>query len=227
MSPKILPIIGTLLLIAGVGIFSWLGYSFIVENNMAADSQAKTAATATLPHLPDKVDTSVEAFLPDGQVFARLYIPAWGDTWVRPIAEGTNSTILLNNVGHYSNTELPGQVGNFAVASHRTTYGANFLKLNELQEGDKIYVQTGAGIYEYTFRNSIITKPSNGNVLLSIPQGITGDISGVDKFLTMTTCDPIWSDTDRLIGFSVFTKFYENSNPPAIISQMLKNAELK
>lgn len=227
MSRKTLKIVGATLIVGSLLIFGWLGYDFIVNNNEAADSQAKTAATAILPPIPDKVDTSVEQFAPEGLVFARLYIPSWGDSWVRPIAEGTTANVLLNNVGHYTNTQLPGQVGNFAVASHRTTYGANFLKLNELNEGDKIYVQTGAGIYEYTFRNSIITKPSNGNVLLSTPQGITGDITGVDKFLTMTTCDPVWGNSDRLIGFSVFTKFYENSNPPAIISQMLKNAQLK
>lgn len=227
MSTKTLKIAGGFLILGGLLIFGLLGYDFVINNNSSADKQANVAATAVLPSIPDKVDTSIEQFAPEGLVFARLYVPEWGDSWVRPIAEGTSQDTLLNNVGHYTKTQFPGQVGNFAIASHRTTYGANFLKLNELNEGDKIYVQTGAGIYEYTFRNSIITKPSNGNVLLDIPQGITGDVSGVDKFLTMTTCDPIWGDSDRLIGFSVFTKFYENSNPPTIISRMLKNAELK
>ncbi len=44
---------------------------------------------------------------------------------------------------------MPGQIGNAAIAGHRTTHGAPFYNVNELAPGDKIMVQTLAGKYTY------------------------------------------------------------------------------
>ena len=40
--------------------------------------------------------------------------------------------------GHYPETQLPGQRGTVAIAGHRTTYGAPFHNLDELDRGDRI-----------------------------------------------------------------------------------------
>ena len=45
---------------------------------------------------------------------------------------------------------MPGQTGNAAIAGHRTTYGAPFYRLNELQPGDDIFVTTSQGKFHYT-----------------------------------------------------------------------------
>ena len=45
---------------------------------------------------------------------------------------------------------LPGQLGNAAIAGHRTTYGAPFNRLDELVAGDPIVVTTLAGTFRYT-----------------------------------------------------------------------------
>ena len=35
-------------------------------------------------------------------------------------------------IGHYPGTKMPGEVGNFAVAAHRTTWGKPFNRIAEL-----------------------------------------------------------------------------------------------
>ena len=67
----------------------------------------------------------------DGQPVGLLQIPRIGVDKV--IIEGTSTTDLRQGPGHYLGTPLPGQAGNAAIAGHRTTYGAPFYNLNELQ----------------------------------------------------------------------------------------------
>ena len=52
---------------------------------------------------------------------------------------------LRKGPGHYPNTPLPGQRGNVGIAGHRTTYGAPFNRIDELQRGDPIVVTTRMG----------------------------------------------------------------------------------
>ncbi|MGO7984038.1 sortase domain-bontaining protein, partial [Rhizobium johnstonii] len=80
-----------------------------------------------------------------GKAFGVLYVPRFGDTYQRNIAEGTGTDVLNSTklgIGHYPDTQLPGEVGNFAIASHRSAYGGGMHVLNEFQLGDPIIVQT-------------------------------------------------------------------------------------
>ena len=49
------------------------------------------------------------------------------------VVEGTDADNLRKGPGHYPDTPLPGQQGTSAIAGHRTTYGAPFRKLDELE----------------------------------------------------------------------------------------------
>ena len=62
----------------------------------------------------------------EGDVFGVIRIPRFGDDYARPVLEGTGLEILSQGVGHYSGTALPGELGNFAVAGHRTTWAKPF-----------------------------------------------------------------------------------------------------
>lgn len=75
----------------------------------------------------------------DAEVFATMYVPAWGEDYQMPIAEGVGLASVLNNgrVGHYPDTALPGQIGNFSVAGHRQTHGKPFYAINELRKGTR------------------------------------------------------------------------------------------
>lgn len=216
---KLFRTIGIILITASLAIGGWIFYQYVISSNLDANDQIKTVSTITLPDIPSTDSTDVKDFIPEGDVFAKMFVPVWGDTWVRPVVQGTTDKDLWNGVGHYNNSVLPGMIGNFAVASHRTVSGSNFKDIHTLKKGDKIYFQTIDGFYEYTFTNSIIVKPTEAGVLAPRPESIDASVE-VDKFLTMTTCDPIWGNTDRFIAYSIFTKFYPNGNPPADIIRM-------
>ena len=46
-------------------------------------------------------------------------------------------------------TSLPGSGGNFAIAGHRTTYGAPFGNLDRVKIGEAIIFQTNTNQYKY------------------------------------------------------------------------------
>ncbi|MDH3706804.1 MAG: sortase [Acidimicrobiia bacterium] len=90
---------------------------------------------------------------------ARLFFPAGGDPVARlsipeigvdkVVVEGVQVEDLRQGPGHYTSTPLPGQPGNAAIAGHRTTYGAPFHDIDQLDPGDEITVQTFQGTFTY------------------------------------------------------------------------------
>ncbi len=95
-----------------------------------------------------------QVVLPVGDGFANLYIPAFGKDYVKTVIQGTDESDLDRGPGHYVNTQVPGQIGNFAVAGHRVGKGEPFLNLDQLHPGDKIVVQTATNWYVYTMLGS-------------------------------------------------------------------------
>ena len=65
---------------------------------------------------------------PNGAL-AHLVIPRIGVNVY--VVQGVSDEDLRRGPGHYPQTALPGQVGNAAIAGHRTTYGAPFYSLND------------------------------------------------------------------------------------------------
>lgn len=124
---------------------------------------------------------------PEGAAIAHLRIPKLGvDKFV---VEGVTESALKEGPGHYPGTPLPGEPGNASIAGHRTTYGAPFYDLDKLTAGDKILVSTNAGQFLYVVDHSAVVKPTDVAVI-----GPTSD-----NRLTLTTCNPRFSATTRLI----------------------------
>lgn len=110
------------------------------------------------------------------------------------IVEGVNVETLQSGPGHYPGTAMPGETGNFAVAGHRTTYGAPFYDLDQAREGDEVHVTDRAGNrWVYRVVEQLVVHPSDNHVLADDPLG-TGRPT-----LTLTTCNPRWSNAERLI----------------------------
>ena len=63
--------------------------------------------------------------------------------------EGTGTGDLRRGPGHYPDTPLPGARGTVAVAGHRTTYGAPFRRLDELDRGDRVEMVMPYGRFRY------------------------------------------------------------------------------
>jgi sortase A len=149
----------------------------------------------------------------DTNSFATVLVPRFGSRYERTVAEGVDPDKVLNNqvtgIGRYPDTALLGQIGNFAVAAHRTTYGAPFGDVDKLRIGDRIYVETEEGWYVYRFRNIEYVYPTEVSVLNPVPQL---QIEAKDRILTMTTCHPKLSAAERLIAYAVFESFVARAN---------------
>jgi len=85
-------------------------------------------------------DNGIPAAIGEDGAFAVVRIPRFGVDFARPVIEGTDRPVLALGVGHYVGTAGPGQVGNFAVAGHRTTYGRPFHDVDRLVDGDRVVV---------------------------------------------------------------------------------------
>ena len=122
-----------------------------------------------------------------GDAMARIRIPDIGVDKI--VVEGVTLDDLKQGPGHYPDTPLPGQPGNAAIAGHRTTYGAPFGRVDELDPGDEILVTTVQGSFRYEVSDQLIVSPGAVEVL---------DDHG-DNRLTLTACHPKYSAAQRII----------------------------
>ncbi|SDG86038.1 class E sortase [Klenkia brasiliensis] len=161
----------------------------------------------TVPTLPDGGISEV----PLGQGFAFIRIPRFGADYVKVILEGTDEDELVEGPGHYVDSAMPGEQGNFALAGHRVGKGSPFLDLDQLQPGDPIVIETQTTWFVYRVLgdddpNGVpgqqIVLPTDVSVIAPTPNGpLTGPASGA--YLTLTTCHPKFSARERLIVHAV------------------------
>lgn len=150
-----------------------------------------------------------------------LYVPRFGDGYMRPIISGVEPAVLDQlGLGHYPETAMPGAKGNFAIAGHRQTHGKVLDKIHTLVPGDKLYVQTKAGYYTYVFRNKQIVLPNRSDVLLPVPT--RPGAQPEERLMTMTSCNPRFGDEERIIAYSVLESWrpLDAGPPPAITKQV-------
>ncbi|MHB9860427.1 class E sortase [Streptomyces sp. YIM S03343] len=133
-----------------------------------------------------------------GRPFAIMYIPRLGFTWNKPVLEGTGTDVLQKGLAHYSRTARLGQLGNFAVAGHRRTYGDPFKDFPKLRRGDAVVLTDGTTWFTYRIdKGPYKTVPTDVAVIDPVPR--TSGYSGAGRYLTLTTCDPEWGHSHRLI----------------------------
>jgi sortase A len=226
-------VLGELLITAGVFTLLYLGWQLWLNDIIVGSEQAKeaqklsqdwTRAEGVPTEKPAVTGTPVVSKAPgNAQRFGILYVPRWGKDWERPIAQGIGVTDVLDaiGVGHYPGTQMPGEIGNFAIAAHRKAYGGGFEKLHQLHIGDHVYIETKAGWYQYTFRDIQYVQPTEVNVLQPVP--MRPGVSPTQRIITMTTCNPFYSTAERLIAYGLFDKWYPRADgPPAAIAATVK-----
>lgn len=107
------------------------------------------------------------------------------------IGEGTDEDTLKYAVGHFIDTKMPGEVGNFAVAGHSAyTYNRFFANLEDIKIGDEIDVKTKRGDYTYKVKSTEVVTPDKVDVLNS---------SDDKKNITLITCTPRFIGSHRLV----------------------------
>jgi len=142
---------------------------------------------------------------PEGDPVGDIRIPVIGINQV--VVEGTNTADLRKGPGHYIGTPLPGQGGNASIAGHRTTYGHPFYNLDSVKVGDPIVLTTLQGIFVYDATRSWVVSPTDTDVV----KNVFADV------LTLTTCNPRFSASTRLIVQAklAHSQLFPNSGLPA------------
>lgn len=167
------------------------------------------------------------AKIPEGETFGIFYVPRFGKDFAHPVTNGVGMDVLNTvGIGHYPETQAPGELGNFAVAAHRQTHGQVFWDIDKFETGDKIYLQTKEGFYTYEWRNTEIVEPSQGEVLLPVPH--EPGTEPTTSILTMTSCHPPFTTRLRIIAYSELTSWRpaEAGAPSAIadlVAKTMKN----
>ncbi|TXK18889.1 class E sortase [Homoserinibacter sp. GY 40078] len=243
---SVVGVIGELLITAGVLVLFFLAWQlwiseFLMGGELTAEASQQSeewnaSAAPTDPPSDDPTDEPSDdpsdepepdpdsvAFNPpvtaapsDQERFAALIVPRWGTDYYRQIAEGISTTGVLDRglLGHYPTTQLPGQEGNFAIAAHRMGHGGLLHHIHELQLGDHIYVETAEGWYEYSFRNLEYVHPSGVGVIDPVPQDPAAAPS--DRYITLTSCNPMYTSNERIIAYGIFDRFYpRDTSAPA------------
>lgn len=135
-----------------------------------------------------------------GQPFATIQIPGIRNPETWPVLDGIKQPELMQGVGWYPTTQLPGRAGNFAVAAHRRTWGDMFRYLDEVKAGDKIVVREGNTVYTYRIVKDPVYMPATAVEVLAPIPGRSG-LSRPGSYITLTTCDPVFNAYRRMAVF--------------------------
>ncbi|MFG2613445.1 class E sortase [Streptomyces anulatus] len=152
-----------------------------------------------------------------GKPFATMHIPRFGADWEWPVLENTAVTTLQKGLGHYSGTARPGDTGNFAVAGHRRTYGDPFKDFPKLRAGDAVVVNDGTTWFTYRIaKKPYRTVPTDTAVVDPVPR--SSGFEGAGRYLTLTTCEPEWGSSHRLIAWAHLdaTRPVSDGRPPEL-----------
>ena len=206
-------VLGELMLTIGVVLLLFAFYEAYWTN--VESGQLQEEASADLEEQWRNPRQKMEPEL--GEAFAQLYIPTFGSDYHFAIIEGTNEDDLLRGPGRYVDSQMPGEMGNFAVAGHRVGKGAPFNDLGKLETCDDIVVETQTERITYRVLpidgeqvdcfNGIppeyshvvgrhITTPGDVSVTNPVPES---DAAPNREILTLTTCHPQFSNAERMI----------------------------
>ncbi|MBO0980323.1 class E sortase [Microbacterium sp. SD291] len=223
-------VLGELLLTAGVVVLlfvawqMWIGDIIIdAQKNDEGAAIAREWADAPAPEPPPLVETGdgtthYEPVIPQApaetEQLGLMRVPRFGTDYVKGIYGGTSRARTLDHlgIGVYDGSKMPGEIGNFSLAGHRTTWGKPFNQLDKLQLNDAIVVETPDGWYTYRFRNLEYVTPSRTEVLLDVPQ-MPGAVTG-ERYITLTACSPLYSLAERIIAYGVFESFQPRAEGP-------------
>ena len=169
-------------------------------------AQRATDITARVRILADAFQKEVER----GEGIGRIMIPSIDLDIV--VVQGTDTASLQKGPGHYASGEVgasasgavgsaggtsdgsafPGQGKTIGIAGHRTTYLAPFRHIDQIQPGDRIYLEMPYANFTYVVQKHAIVDPSD--------VGIVRDV-GYER-LVLTACHPLYSAAQRYAQFA-------------------------
>ncbi|MGQ0831859.1 MAG: class E sortase [Microthrixaceae bacterium] len=170
------------LLVGAVGTVGYPFYTNLLQDRLQSRLDRQISS-------PELRQAYLERRIGEGDSLTRLTIPAIDVDVV--VVEGTTMSALRAGAGHYPDTPLPCELGNVAIAGHRTTYGRPFHNLDLLKPGAEITLTTPIGTCTYKVaQDPFVVSPTRTDVIANTPDEAT---------LTLTTCHPKGSARQRLI----------------------------
>lgn len=182
--------------------------SYVASETAYAASSSREAATIERIRDPEARLHYVAGLYAEqtrvGRTLGRLRIPILrldeliieGTSGAAGLNQRADEDLLRKGLVHYGTTPLPGLGQPFAVAGHRTTYGAPFYHLNELERGDRIVVELPYGEFHYRVAKLTEVQPDDVTVLADRGYG-----------LVLTTCTPLYSATRRLVVWATLDRY--------------------
>lgn len=137
----------------------------------------------------------------EGKGIGRVQVPAMGADYV--VLEGTATDTLQRGPGHYPETKLPGQGGTIGIAGHRTTYGAPFGAIDDVEEGDEVVLEMPYGTFTYEVTRTDIVEPTQTEIVRDV---------GYEQ-VVLTACHPLYSAAERYAVFARLTDIELASTP--------------
>jgi sortase A len=169
------------MLLGAVGVLGYPFYTNLYQDRVQGGLDGQLAS----PELEQAYRSDSVA---EGDSLTRLMIPSLDVDVV--VVEGTSASALRAGAGHYPESPLPCEIGNVAIAGHRTTYGRPFHNLDLMKPGDKVILETPVGTCTYSVnKDPFVVQPNDFSVLDRTSTGT----------LTLTTCHPKNSAAQRLI----------------------------
>jgi len=165
----------------------------LAQIERAGPSSLERRALARLPNDGRRLRFAARAALPRARVgdpVGRLRAEAIGLDEV--VVQGTEAAMLRKGPGHYPDSPLPGARGTVAIAGHRTTYGAPFRDVDDLDRADRIELRMPYGRFTYRVERTRIVAPT--------ATWVTRRVS-YDR-LVLTACHPLYSAAQRIVVFA-------------------------
>lgn len=170
------------LLVAAIGTIGYPFYTNLLQDRIQSRLDRQIAS-------PELQAAYIDRNVAVGDSLTRLKMPDIDVDVV--VVEGTTASALRAGAGHYPDTPLPCELGNVAIAGHRTTYGRPFHNVDLLEKGSEITLETPIGTCTYEVsEDPFPVSPNRLDVIANTPEEAT---------LTLTTCHPKGSARQRLI----------------------------
>jgi sortase A len=206
--------LGTFLLVIGVGVLAWAATVYLwkdpfttaytayeqrrLESNLEREFESWRPTRDPVvqngqPRPRDDVSREAKRFRlasDDGEAIARLRVPRLDLSLV--VVNGTSASDLRRGPGRHEETFMPGEGELVYVAGHRTTYGAPFSDIDELEAGDDITVELPYGTVEYRVTGHRIVDDNDLSVL---------DSRGREE-LVLQACHPRFFASQRYLVYA-------------------------
>ena len=117
-----------------------------------------------------------------------------GTRWAQDLSRGP---------GHYKETELPGLGKTAAIAAHRTTFGAWFRRIDDLERGNLVELRLPYGTFRYRVFKHEIVESDDWSIIRD---------RGFDT-LVLSACHPLYSAEQRWVVFARLVQVKPRDGP--------------